>query len=304
MLSIAAVSYQYKHANESALIHVDLDIAPGEVFGLLGPNGAGKTTLISLICGTLPLQQGAISIDGVEEAGWRSKLSIVPQEYAFYPMLTVQENLNFFTHVQGLKGNSAKASIANAIAVTGLELSLKKVAGHCSGGIRRRLNLAIGLLNDPDYLLLDEPTVGVDPQSRAFILETIKQLAEGGKTIIYTSHYMEEVELLCKNVAIMDRGCILLAGQLESLLEQHQTMATVRLALDQLTVIQRTALEEGFPSIDLNNNLQILDGVSESSLTQLLQLCVEQQIKVEQVRYGYQNLEELFLSLTKRSLRE
>lgn len=304
MLSIAAVSYQYKRADERALRCVDLDIAQGEVFGLLGPNGAGKTTLISLICGTLPLQQGSISIDGVEEAGWRSRLSVVPQEYAFYPMLTVQENLNFFTHVQSLKGGSAKTSIANAIAVTGLELSLKKIAGHCSGGIRRRLNLAIGLLNDPQYLLLDEPTVGVDPQSRAFILQTIKRLAESGKTIIYTSHYMEEVEYLCKKVAIIDQGRILLTGQLESLLKQDQTTVTIRLALDELTAAQCSALEDGFPIIDLSSNLQILNGLSELHLAQLLQLCVEQQIKVEQIRYGYQNLEELFLSLTKRSLRE
>ncbi len=304
MLSIVDVSYQYKRANEAALTHIDLQIGQGEVFGLLGPNGAGKTTLISLICGTLSLQQGTISIDGNGQGDWRKKLSIVPQEYAFYPMLTVQENLNFFTYVQGLKGGCAKASMANVIKITGLELSLMKIAGDCSGGIRRRLNMAIGLLSDPQYLLLDEPTVGVDPQSRAFILATIKQLAESGKTIIYTSHYMEEVEYLCKDVAIIDQGHILLTGQLEGLLEQDQTTAMIRLALDNLTERQRAALNEGFPALNLESNLQVLNNLSESHLAQIIQLCVDQQIKIEQVRYGYQNLEELFLSLTKRSLRE
>lgn len=304
MLTISGISYQYKRAPEAALVDIDLEINHGEVFGLLGPNGAGKTTLISLICGILPCQQGRISIAGSSEADWRRKLSIVPQEYAFYPMLTVQENLDFFAHVQAMKGGAAESAIAEAVSVTGLELSLKKIAGHCSGGIRRRLNLAVGLLSDPELLLLDEPTVGVDPQSRAFILEAIKALANRGKTIIYTSHYMEEVEFLCDNVAIMDQGQVLLAGRLDNLLEQQQATATVRLALEEISEAQRIALEGGFPALDLNNRVHPLNDVSESQLAHLLQLCADQQIKVEQVRYGYQNLEELFLSLTKRSLRD
>lgn len=303
MLSIKQLSYRYKNTSEEALSGINLDIPEGEIFGLLGPNGAGKTTLLSLIGGTLRNQQGAIAVRGELPPDWRRYLSVVPQEYSFYPMLTLQENLVFFGKVQGLRGEVLKSRMRQAVDVTGLEQNLHKLAGHCSGGLKRRLNLAIGLLNDPKLLLLDEPTVGVDPQSRAFILEAIRQLAAAGKTIIYTSHYMEEVQYLCQQVAIIDCGHVLLAGELSSLLDQHMN-AQVELRVNELSSLQQTSINTSFPKAYCAENKRIALPFSADRLSQLLAWCVEQSVEVKHIHYGAQDLESLFLALTKRSLRD
>lgn len=304
MLSIKDVSFCYKNSSENALTGINLEINTGEAFGLLGPNGAGKTTLLSLISGILPCHQGSISMDDDPDNCWRRNLSIVPQEYSFYPMLTTWENLDFFARVQGLKGSELKTRIDQAITTTGLEQTLSKLAGRCSGGLKRRLNLAIGLLNKPKLLLLDEPTVSVDPQSRAFILETIKQLANQGTAVIYTSHYMDEVEQLCDRVAIMDQGKVLLSGEMDTLLSPQQGEQQVKLTLGDQTPQQRKMFIQHFPDAIFQGKDVLLDTFSEEILAQIFSWCADQQIKIHRVHYGHQHLEDLFLSLTKRSLRD
>src|SRR6266571_6938843 len=212
-LNLEGVSFHYPGRGETVLDKVTFVIPAGGIFGLLGPNGAGKTTLISILAGQLRGATGSIraGVEPLEVLRRRRphSLGLVPQEYAFYPMLTCAENLRFFGAVQGLAGARLKERIAAALA---------RRAGHLSGGLKRRLNLAIGLLGEPEILLLDEPTVGVDPQSRAFLLESIRSLAGADRTIVYTSHYMEEIEAICDRVAIIDHGRVLVSGALSDVI--------------------------------------------------------------------------------------
>jgi len=224
-LNLEALSFRYPGRSETVLDEVTLAIPAGGIFGLLGPNGAGKTTLISILAGQLRGATGSIGAgDETLEALRRRRphsLGLVPQEYAFYPMLTCAENLRFFGAVQGLGGARLKERVAAAARFARIESALARRAGRLSGGLKRRLNLAIGLLGEPEILLLDEPTVGVDPQSRAFLLESIRSLAATDRTIVYTSHYMEEVEAICDRVAIIDRGRVLVSGALSEVIRER-----------------------------------------------------------------------------------
>ncbi|MCL2877127.1 MAG: ABC transporter ATP-binding protein [Betaproteobacteria bacterium] len=216
MIRIDNLRYRYRSEAPPALDGVSIDIAHGSIHGLLGPNGAGKTTLISLLAGLLTPREGSIAIDGEPLDGWRAArpnaIALVPQDYAFYPMLTVAENLRFFAGVQGLPRRERQCQYAKALAFSSLETVANQRTGELSGGLRRRLNLAIGLTGEPEILLLDEPTVGVDSQSRRFLLEAIRQFAADGRTVLYTSHYMEEVEMVCTDISIIDHGKVLLTG--------------------------------------------------------------------------------------------
>ena len=217
-LNLEGVSFRYPGRDETVLDQVTLAVPAGGIFGLLGPNGAGKTTLISILAGQLRGATGSIRAGDEPLEAWRRRrplgLGLVPQEYAFYPMLTCAENLRFFGAVQGLAGARLKDRLAAAARFARIESALARRAGRLSGGLKRRLNLAIGLLVEPEILLLDEPTAGVDPQARAFLLESIRSLAGAGRTILYTSHYMEEVEAICDRVAIIDHGRVLVSGAL------------------------------------------------------------------------------------------
>jgi ABC-2 type transport system ATP-binding protein len=221
-LKLEGVSFRYPGGGDAALEDVTLAIPADGIFGLLGPNGAGKTTLISILAGQLHGAAGRITANEEPLEALRRRrpgfLGIVPQEYAFYPMLTCAENLRFFGGVQGLGGARLKERVAAAAGFARIESVLARRAGALSGGLKRRLNLAIGLLGEPEILLLDEPTVGVDPQSRAFLLESIRSLAGAGRTIVYTSHYMEEVEAICDRVAILDHGRVLVSGTLSEVI--------------------------------------------------------------------------------------
>ncbi|MCL2589774.1 MAG: ABC transporter ATP-binding protein [Betaproteobacteria bacterium] len=216
MIRLDNLRYRYRPGVPLALDGVSVSIARGSIHGLLGPNGAGKTTLISLLAGLLVPQEGCIVVDGEPLNDWRAArlnaIALVPQDYAFYPMLTVAENLAFFAGVQGLPRRERQCQCAKALAFSRLETVANQRAGELSGGLRRRLNLAVGLTGEPEILLLDEPTVGVDSQSRRFLLEAVRQFAATGRTVLYTSHYMEEVEAVCTDVSIIDHGKVLLAG--------------------------------------------------------------------------------------------
>ncbi|MGL4766528.1 MAG: ABC transporter ATP-binding protein [Formosimonas sp.] len=228
MLQVKDLAYCYKGALKASLSGVDLSVARGQILGLLGPNGAGKTTLISHISGLLAVQKGSITIEGDSLKAARRKdptrIAIAPQEYAFYPILTVQENLNCFAAVSGIARRARQQRVNECIALTQLASHKNIRAEHLSGGLKRRLNLAIALLPKPDYLLLDEPTVGVDPQSRAFLIETVRGLAQQNVGIIYTTHYMEEVEALADNVVIIDHGRVLAQGTLSELLQRDEAV--------------------------------------------------------------------------------
>jgi ABC-2 type transport system ATP-binding protein len=222
MLSVEALSFRYAEGGDPVLDNIELVVPDGGIFGLLGPNGAGKTTLISILAGQRRAATGRIGVDGeaLEELRARRPhcLGLVPQELAFYPMLTVRENLRFFGGVQELGGVGLARRIDAVAAFARIDSVLGRRAGELSGGLKRRLNLAIGLLTEPEILLLDEPTVGVDPQSRAFLLESIRAIGGAGRHVLYTSHYMEEVQAICDHVAIIDAGRVLLCGPLAEVL--------------------------------------------------------------------------------------
>jgi ABC-2 type transport system ATP-binding protein len=226
-IAVHNASFTYPGENKPALDGVSLFIATGSCFGLLGPNGAGKSTLLALLAGILSPQCGDIFINGKPLANTRTlheNISLVPQDYAFYPTLTVRENLECFAGLYGLRGAQQRERISFAVQVCGLSEMFERRAAACSGGVRRRLNLALGLLNKPKILFLDEPTVGIDAQSRHFILESIAGLQRDGMTIIYTSHYMEEIQAICDALAIIDHGKLLLQDTLANVLKRAADM--------------------------------------------------------------------------------
>jgi ABC-2 type transport system ATP-binding protein len=207
--------YRYPNQPDEALKGVSLTLSRGQSLGLLGPNGSGKSTLINLLIGLRRPQGGTVRKPGDAPP----VIAWVPQEYAFYPQLTCLENLRFFASMIQLAHADREARIAKVVRMCVLEEFAARQARHCSGGVRRRLNIAIALLQAPDILLLDEPTVGVDPQSRAFLLEQVHALAQQGTAIVYATHYMEEVSTVCSEILLLDHGTVLAQGDLSTLLE-------------------------------------------------------------------------------------
>jgi ABC-2 type transport system ATP-binding protein len=225
IIEIRDLSKTYKGSDEPAIKGISLDIFPGEIFGLLGPNGAGKTTTISILCGLFQPDSGSVTINGLDIHSNLDQIKriigVVPQDIALYPTLTALENLTFFGNMYGLKGKELRDNIMTRLAFFGLEKVAKKTISKFSGGMKRRVNLIAGLLHDPKVLFLDEPTVGIDVQSRIVILDFLKHLNNDGTTIIYTSHYMEEAENLCTRVAIIDQGNIISIGNPKELVAEH-----------------------------------------------------------------------------------
>jgi ABC-2 type transport system ATP-binding protein len=222
---------RYRGADSPALDGVSLNVPEGERFGLLGPNGAGKTTLISILSGALRPSGGTASLLGYDLGTQfrqvRQFLGLVPQELALYEPLTARENLHFFGRIYGLPKKRLLERIAECLALAGLEANADRPVKTFSGGMKRRLNLAIGLLHEPRLLILDEPTVGIDAQSRNAILESLEQINRSGTTLLYTTHYMEEAQRLCTRLAILDRGRVLAEGPTQEVL--HRNGDTARL---------------------------------------------------------------------------
>ncbi|MEN0038964.1 MAG: ABC transporter ATP-binding protein [Cellvibrio sp.] len=298
MLSIKGLSFGYPRQP----VHLDgltLDVARGDILGLLGPNGAGKTTLVSLIAGLLKPAAGSIQLAGEPAALGRRELALVPQEYAFYLRLTGRENLDYFAAVCHSNPQTRRAAVERAIEETGLGELQHQLAARYSGGFKRRLNIAIALLQAPELLILDEPTANVDPQSRAFLLDVVRRLNQSGTTIIYTSHLLDEVEDLCRSVAVMDRGRILLQGDMKSLLaEQHCLHLALPSAppaalLAQAGVVKR---DESPSAQEWEFDLDRL-GISAAQL--LLQL-EQAGITPIQIHYGQRRLESVFLTALAR----
>ncbi|MGE0088700.1 MAG: ABC transporter ATP-binding protein [Bacteroidales bacterium] len=216
----------YKGSHEPAIDNLNLEIEAGEIYGLLGPNGAGKTTTISILCGLFYPTAGNVFIDGMEYAHSAEKIKsvigVVPQDIALYPSLTAKENLIFFGHLYGLKGKQLRERINECLELFGLENSMNRKIKTYSGGMKRRINLIAGILHKPKVIFLDEPTVGVDVQSRNVILNHLRNINKDGTTLIYTSHYMEEAENFCTRVAIIDEGKIITEGRPKELIKNNK----------------------------------------------------------------------------------
>jgi ABC-2 type transport system ATP-binding protein len=223
IIQISNLSKIYKDAEMYSLNDFTLTINEGQIFGLLGPNGAGKTTLISILCGLVKSTSGSFTIDGLSYAknanDIKKIIGVVPQEYALYPTLTARENLLYFGSMYGLKGNDLKEKVIDSLDFLGLLKFADKRIETFSGGMKRRVNLIAGILHDPKVLFLDEPTVGVDVQSKNAIIDYLKTLNNNGTTIIYTSHHLAEAQDFCTDIAILDRGKIYAQGTPMGLIE-------------------------------------------------------------------------------------
>ncbi len=303
---------EINHLNKSygqqvVLDDINLSIQKGMITGLLGPNGAGKTTLVSILIGIIPRDKGDIFIDGLDLDNHLPEIqtvcSIVPQNLAIYPMLSAYENLEYFGGLQGLKGQKLKSRIDYCTEVASLQSFLNKRVHKFSGGMKRRLNLAIGLLNTPRILYLDEPTVGVDTQSRNYILEVIKNInRKEGTTIIYTSHYMEEIEQISDMIAIIDEGHLILNGQKEEILKQDLKVS-IRVCelndalLDRFKRIEAAGVQDDCILLTKDENFH-------DNLIEILSVLKSHAIEVIDFDSRDKNLETLFLKLTRKSLRD
>ena len=306
MLAIRQLGFRYPTAQVAALIDVSLEARRGEVLGLLGPNGAGKTTLIAHLSGLLQLQSGEITLDDQPLASVRAsqptRIAVAPQEYAFYPSLSVAENLACFAGLGRLSGPDKKLRIADCLAFAQLERYAGTRAERLSGGLKRRLNLAIAVLHRPELILFDEPTVGVDPQSRAFLLQAIQQLARDGCAVIYTSHYMEEVEAIADRVVILDQGRVLAQGALTELLQTHQALLQLDVEGGEQERLQ--AVLSPFGAVSLHGAGVQLAVACRSQFADAIAAVAAAGLVVSHARFGHADLEQLFMSLTHHSLRD
>jgi len=275
--------------------------------GLLGPNGAGKTTIISILTGIIGKDSGSITIADLdldhELSSIQLKCSYVPQTLAFYPRLTARENLEYFGALWGLKAKKLKERMDFCIDTGSMQAFVDKRVDKFSGGMKRRLNLAIGLLNDPEILYLDEPTVGVDTQSRSYILETIKEInRERDITIIYTSHYMDEIEHVSDDITIIDGGKIILHDSKEAILT-HADAALIRVEEMGEAVVKELQRIDGI-QVEKNCIHVKRDGRFNENIAAVFNALCARRVLMKDVVFGHRTLEEFFLKLTNISLRD
>ncbi len=293
-----------------ALDHVDFEIGQGEILGLLGPNGAGKTTAIRALAGLLPVDSGAVELFGrAQRPGdmdLKRRIGLVTQEITVFEDLTARENLEFFGGLYGLKGADLRRRIAETLEFVGLTEHADQRPKKYSGGMKRRLNIACALTHGPEFLVMDEPTVGIDPQSRNHILESTRALRDKGTTILYTSHYMEEVAAIATRVVIMDQGHVIAQGTVDELVERIQYE-------------ERVCLEVGNPTEEFLGKIRVIPGVKQvgregkalmvvseagaNNLDRILQ-AAQGSGGVHSVRVDKPSLEDVFLTLTGKSLRD
>jgi ABC-2 type transport system ATP-binding protein len=307
---LEALELTKRYGETLALNGVSLSVGQGEIFGLLGPNGAGKTTFVSIVSTLLPFDGGNVTVGGQDvraaPRAVRSRIGLAPQDVGLYDPLSTVENLRFFGGLYGLHGSELAQRIDDAIAVAGLEEHRGKRVGTFSGGMKRRLSLAVALLHRPALLLLDEPTAGVDPQSRHHLLESIRAInRDWGTTVVYTTHYMEEAEELCDRVAIIDHGRIIRCDAVREMLAGFG--ATVLLfraaASDRLT--SRLQAEVAPVHLSCRDGLyQVGLHSLQESLPRILQIAEEERAALDDLRMTRPTLEQVFLSLTGRGLRD
>ncbi len=290
---------------------VDLHIRRGEIFGLLGPNGAGKTTLIHMLTGLIPPDQGEILLKGQrltpDATSLKATIGLVPQELALYPTLSAWDNLVFFGRIYGLRGSVLRHRIEEVLELVGLRDRARDPIQTYSGGMKRRINIAAGLLHQPEMLFLDEPTVGVDPQSRNAIFEAVEALNREGLTILYTTHYMEEAQRLCHRVAIMDEGRIMALDTPQRLI-QELGEGFIRLGVppdQQPAFIQHITPLAGVHEV-VHQDDHLLVHLEEplNTLPAIFQIATTYRIPITTLQILEPDLETVFLQLTGKALRE
>jgi ABC-2 type transport system ATP-binding protein len=299
------------YGNIRAVDGISFEVKRGEVFGLLGPNGAGKSTTISIISTLVPPTRGEIIFEGESilknPKNIRQKLGVVPQDIALYPTLSGYENLRFWGNLYGLKGQELKQRINETADIIGLHERLKDKVEKYSGGMKRRLNIGAALLHMPDLLIMDEPTVGIDPQSRSHILDTVLKLNDRGITIIYTTHYMEEAENLCSRICIMDEGKIIASGTQQELVELVKEKTQINIKLDSIndSILDSFKNIPGIIDAKIDEDIIILYGENgDILLAQIIAKVSEHKNRIRSIDVKKPNLEAVFLHLTGKALRD
>ncbi|MGZ8604287.1 MAG: ATP-binding cassette domain-containing protein [Actinomycetota bacterium] len=294
-----------------AVDDVGFHIGAGETYGLLGPNGAGKTTTISMVCGLLERDAGEVTVAGrrvdTRATDAREAIGYVPQELALYPDLTGRENLRFFGRMYSLTGDELARRVDDVLEIVDLRDRANDRAGEYSGGMKRRLNIALGLLNRPKLLVLDEPTVGVDPQSRNSILSSVERFREQGLAVLYTTHYMEEAERLCDRVGIIDEGRLMAEGTRRELVATVGEQDRVRLGASGDLGAAEAAVRRLPAVVDASRRDEGIDLVvsaARTALPQILASAAEAGADVTTVEVTEPNLEAVFLHLTGKALRD
>jgi ABC-2 type transport system ATP-binding protein len=290
---------------------ISFEVRVGEIFGLLGPNGAGKTTTINMICGVLRPDNGRVLIDGkdiwLEPKVVKRNLGVVPQEIAVYEDLTARDNLNFWSSLHGLTGRERKDRVNGALTLVGLSDRAGDKVKSFSGGMKRRLNLCMGLIHNPKFLLLDEPTVGIDPQARLTILKIIREAAASGTTVLYTTHYMDEAEELCDRIAIIDHGKILTSGSLDELARIAGEGEVIRVTGSFDGDRKRELLEsiQGVRVLSVEESSAVLAVEPEGpGVAAILPRLLDETLGIEDLSIQRPSLQSVFIRLTGRELRD
>lgn len=300
-----------KFGDFTAVDNVDLKINQGEIYGLLGPNGAGKSTIINMICGIVSITKGKIEVMGKDIKKYsfyiKKNIGIVPQDIAVYEDLNCIENIMFFAGLYGLRGKNLRDATDEALEFVGLSDHKKEYPSNFSGGMKRRLNIACAIAHKPKLIIMDEPTVGIDPQSRNHILQSVLKLNQMGCTIIYTSHYMEEVEQICTKIGIIDHGKVIAEGTKDELKSIVTDTNTVVVSVSEVDRINEDEIRKikGVQSIEINDDTVKINSSKEiNNLDKIILYFTDNNIKIRNIENKVPDLETVFLTLTGRKLRD
>lgn len=297
--------------NTSALDNISLEVKEGEIYGLLGPNGAGKSTLINILSSLVRKSHGDIEIfnKNLEKnlSYIKTNIGIVPQDIAIYEDLTAYENVKFFGSLYGLSGDKLKENVEDALRFVGLDHKKKEYPHTFSGGMKRRLTIACAIVHKPKLIIMDEPTVGIDPQSRSHILDSVKKLNKMGSTIIYTTHYMEEVEHICTRIGIIDKGNLIAEGTSEDLKKLIVNRECLTLKISNLETFNIDKLKGIGNIIEVEikeNNLIVYSTKDSNNLNNIISHLSKEKHSIQYIRSEKPDLEKVFLTLTGRKLRD
>lgn len=302
------------YGNHCAVDNLSFNVSEGEIFGLIGPNGAGKSTTINIITTLDEATSGSVTIDGMDTVKQRAEIrrmiGCVPQEIAVYPYLTVKENVEFFASLYGFKGEQLHKNAMTALEFAGLADKADMKPKKMSGGMKRRLNIACGIAHKPKLIVMDEPTVGVDAQSREHIMSSIKKLRESGATVIYTSHYMHEVEEICDRVAIIDKGRLVAEGTQQELITMITDSCTVHITTKQCDSETRSRVSRAVSCLPDVNRVQFSDNmisvdmsISCNDISHVISELVKQNLPVIEISTEKPDMDAVFLSLTGHEIR-
>lgn len=297
-----------------AVDDLSFTVEKGEIFGLLGPNGAGKSTTLSIITALISFDRGSVSVDGMDitrdKDGIKQIIGMVPQDIAVYNHLSALENVKFFASLYGLKGSRLNCQAKEALDFVGLSDKASLRPRRMSGGMRRRLNIACGIAHSPELIVMDEPTVGVDTQSREHILNSIRILRDRGATVIYTSHYMQEVEEICDRIAIIDKGHMVACGTETELVSMVTDVQSIYIetrtptSFDKDGYRKRLMCMPGIKGMSLDDNIFKIDiSHEQDNITRIMEQFISTELPIINIRTEVPNLETLFLTLTGHELR-